>query len=163
MPALLHGCLVQVLPTWSCHGGGLALWGLWSELQLFVHAKIITIVIIINSVPLWENLRANSVPLGENISALGGESLCQLCALRLESLCQLCALRGESLCQLSATWVETPIKTDRDTVKVRKTGERIEKANRQVLWLVADLENVSQSASGASSPSPTWVYSRAPK
>merc|ERR550514_1704283 len=39
LPALLHGCLVQVLPTWSCHGGGLALWGLWSELQLFVHAK----------------------------------------------------------------------------------------------------------------------------
>ena len=68
--------------------------------------------------PFGQNLCANSVPFGEN----------------------LCALRGESLCQLSATWVETPIKTDRDTVKVRKTGERIEKANRQVLWLVADLE-----------------------
>ena len=82
-----------------------------------------------NSVPLGENLCANSAPFGENLRALGGESLCQLCALR-----------GESLCQLSATWVETPIKTDRDTVKVRKTGERIEKTNRQVLWLVADLE-----------------------
>ncbi len=79
--------------------------------------------------PLGENLCANSAPFGENLRALGGESLCQLCALR-----------GESLCQLSATWVETLIKTDRDIVKVRKTGERIEKATRQVLWLVADLE-----------------------
>merc|ERR1712058_130417 len=31
LPALLHGCLEQVLPTWFCHGGGLALRGLWSE------------------------------------------------------------------------------------------------------------------------------------
>ena len=42
--------------------------------------------------------------------------------------------------RLSSQWIETPIQTEHDIAKVRRTGATLEKSNRQVLWLVTDLE-----------------------
>jgi hypothetical protein len=42
--------------------------------------------------------------------------------------------------RLSSEWLATPIKTEHATLNLRKTGQELTKANRQVLWLVTDLE-----------------------
>ena len=42
--------------------------------------------------------------------------------------------------RLSCAWVPTAITTDKAVVKVRKTGEAVEKCNSQVMWLISDLE-----------------------
>ena len=45
--------------------------------------------------------------------------------------------------RLPGQWCDTAIKTDKGSVvRVRKAGEQLEKANRQVLWLLSDLERV---------------------
>ena len=45
--------------------------------------------------------------------------------------------------RLPGDWADTRIKTDKGaTVQLRKAGEQLEKANRQVLWLASDLERV---------------------
>ena len=45
--------------------------------------------------------------------------------------------------RLPGQWCDTPITTERGcSVKVRKVGDCLQKANRQVLWLVADLSSV---------------------
>jgi hypothetical protein len=45
--------------------------------------------------------------------------------------------------RLSSEWLATPIKTEHAALKLRKTGQELTKANRQVLWLVTDLEKTS--------------------
>ena len=42
--------------------------------------------------------------------------------------------------RLSSQWIDTPITTEHDILKVRKTGATLQKSNRQVLWLVTDLQ-----------------------
>ena len=42
--------------------------------------------------------------------------------------------------RLSSSWVPTAITIEKAVVKVRKTGEALEKCNSQVLWLITDLE-----------------------
>jgi hypothetical protein len=44
--------------------------------------------------------------------------------------------------RLCSAWVPTAITTPKAVVKVRKTGEALEKCNSQVLWLITDLEKV---------------------
>jgi hypothetical protein len=44
--------------------------------------------------------------------------------------------------RLSSSWVPTAITNEKAVVKVRKTGEALEKCNSQVLWLITDLEKV---------------------
>ena len=49
-------------------------------------------------------------------------------------------LLGPDRQRLSRSWVPISITTEKAVVKVRKTGEALEKCNSQVLWLIPDLE-----------------------